>query len=206
MRRRFVAYLNEMMHSWEQINEIVNDYLLRFADELHRQLPIREWLARNRNEDLFSRKKFDGHITTSAFIIDPVAGEMLLLKHKTLGKWFQPGGHTEGDRTLVSSALREAVEETGIPAEELLYRPVAIEPELPCDIDSHYIPANEKKAEAGHFHHDFRYIFLYSGKRDNSFNADESTGMKWRSFSELSSDPVFAGIVEKVGSAVSATL
>jgi len=194
------------MRSWEQINTIVNAYLEHFPGEQYRQMPIREWLTRNKNEDLFSRKNFDGHITTSAFIIDPAAGEMLLLKHKTLGKWFQPGGHTEADETLVASALREAIEETGIPKHELFYKQLSPLSDLPCDIDSHHIPANERKAEAGHFHHDFRYIFLYSGKRDNSFNADESTGMKWRSFIELSSDPVFAGIVRKISVAVDATL
>lgn len=204
MRCSFAAHLFVIMHSRTQINSFINDYLELFPGEHLRQLPVVEWLTRNKNEDLYSRKNFDGHITTSAFIIDPVAGEMLLLKHKTLGKWFQPGGHTEADETLVASALREAIEETGIPENELLYKKVSEGTEVPCDIDSHYIPANDKKAEAGHFHHDFRYLFLYTGKRDNTFNTHESTGMKWRSLDDLLSDPVFSGLVEKIRKVVAA--
>jgi len=32
---------------------------------------------------------------------------------------------------------------------------------IPIDIDTHYIPENKKKDERQHFHHDFRYIFIY---------------------------------------------
>ncbi|MBX2905941.1 MAG: NUDIX hydrolase [Taibaiella sp.] len=188
------------MYTWNQINALVKEYLLQFPDEDMRQQNIEGWLERNTANDLFARSNFDGHITTSAFVVDVENREMLLLKHKTLGKWFQPGGHTEADATLVNSALREAIEETGIHIGELEYVPVSQTPDMPVDIDSHYIPANERRQEPGHYHHDFRYLFLYSGARDNAFNTDESTGMKWVSFDELRSDPSFGGVITKVSS------
>lgn len=197
--------MNEM-HSHNEVNDIVVQYLGKFQSEHERQENILGWLERNKNSDLFARTNFDGHITTSAFIVDEGKGEMLLLKHKTLGKWFQPGGHTEGDRSLVESALREAMEETGIPAGELNYFALSQNEELPIDIDSHHIPANERKQEPGHFHHDFRYLFLYSGNRDNAFNKAESTGMKWVSLAELKNDPVFSGVAAKVAEVLQITL
>ncbi len=205
---RCVALQNQtrLMHTWNEVDSLIEGYLRLFPDERLRLADIAGWLARNRSGDLFSRKNFDGHITTSAFIIDPQSSEMLLLKHKTLGKWFQPGGHTEGDGTLAESALREAVEETGIPAGQLRYVAVSGHPDLPHDIDSHFIPPNEKKQEPGHYHHDFRYVFLYSGQRDNAFNTNESTGMKWLSFDMLSADPVFSSVVQKISGIPSTTL
>ena len=49
------------------------------------------------------------------------------------------------------AARREVLEETGIALGEA-------EP-MPIDIDSHEIPANQKKNESGHTHHDFRFAF-----------------------------------------------
>jgi 8-oxo-dGTP pyrophosphatase MutT (NUDIX family) len=149
---------------------------------------------------LFDRKNFSGHITTSAFIVDIAKSEMLLLRHKSLDRWLQPGGHAEmNDASLIHAALREAVEETGIAANQLTYIPAHQSEQVPFDIDSHFISPNDKKAEPGHYHHDQRYLFAYTGERENEYDPAESTGMKWVSFDELARDPVFARVAVKIG-------
>ena len=35
-------------------------------------------------------------------------------------------------------------------------------PDLPVHIDTHHIPANPKKNEPPHYHHDFRYVYIAS--------------------------------------------
>ena len=161
-----------------------------------------DYLNRNGESELFTRKNFDGHITTSAFIIDGGGTEILLLKHKSLNRWLQPGGHVEADDSLLLSAVREAIEETGIPALELRNIPVLLNTEMPFDIDSHYIPANPKKQEDGHYHHDLRYLFVYTGDGKISFNTDESTGLKWVKFTELQEDDTFGHVVKKISASL----
>ena len=191
----------EMIDKTEILSFVVT-YLAQFPDEAGTTKLFSDFLSRNGQEDLFTRKNFDGHITTSAFIINPDHTEILLLKHKSLNRWLQPGGHVEGDESLLLSALREAQEETGIPANELRNVSVFSNTAIPLDIDSHYIPANPKKQEEGHYHHDLRYLFVYTGDGQINFNTDESTGLKWVKFTELADDETFGAVVKKISETV----
>lgn len=186
------------MISKENLLLLVRHYVALFPDAEPQTIAFREYLLRNTDKALYDRKNFDGHITTSAFIIDVAAREMLLLRHKSLNRWLQPGGHTEGDISLQASALREAVEETGIPEGQLTLRSHHPNLSIPFDIDSHYIPANPRKNEDGHYHHDIRYVFEYTGNRSNSFNTEEATGMQWVTFDTLIYDETFCNVIPKI--------
>ena len=180
------------------IESILNAYKQRFPAEADRTALFAGYLASTTTDGLYNRRNFNGHITTSAFIFNNATRELLLIRHKALDRWLQPGGHVEQDATLVGSALREAAEETGIAGTCLQYAPVAIDPETPFDIDSHYIPANQRKGEEGHYHHDLRYLFLYTGAGVTRFDPDETTGLKWVELSELASDATFGGMAQKI--------
>ena len=45
--------------------------------------------------DPFARENPVGHVTGSAIIARPDASAFLLVHHRKLGRWLQPGGHTE---------------------------------------------------------------------------------------------------------------
>lgn len=104
----------------------------------------------------------------------------------------------DADTSILHAAVREAVEETGISVQELSHSPAGDMAIMPFDIDSHYIPPNPKKDEPGHYHHDLRFLFIYNGTKDNVYNADESTGLRWVPFSELAGDSLFAAVVRKI--------
>ena len=56
-----------------------------------------------------------GHITASALVLDDSGERTLLTLHPRLQRWVQLGGHCEPeDADIVTAALREATEESGI--------------------------------------------------------------------------------------------
>ena len=74
--------------------------------------------------DACQRECVPGHITASTLVLDHRGARALLTLHPRLGRWVQLGGHCEdGDNAIVSAALREAVEESGL-------ADLAINPEL----------------------------------------------------------------------------
>lgn len=83
------------------------------------------------------------HITAAGIVFSEAG--IVLLQHKTLGIWVQPGGHIEAEESPERAALRESREETG-----LAIRHPSGGARL-VHIDAH---AGGK----GHRHYDFRYV------------------------------------------------
>ncbi|PVE26394.1 NUDIX hydrolase [Microvirga sp. KLBC 81] len=133
-------------------------------------------------DDIHSRSTFPGHVTTSAFILDEAGRRILLIHHRSLARWLQPGGHYEAPERLEASALREAFEETGV--EGLAIDPWHRASGIPIDINSHLIPARPRKSEPEHWHHDIRYIVR---AEEGAVRPDlsEVHGAEWRDVAEL---------------------
>lgn len=175
-------------------------YISLHQGEVERQSKFKNFVAHTAFDDLYNRKNFEGHITASAIIIAYEEPQMLLLHHKSLDRWLQPGGHVDyTDDSVLSAALREAHEETNIGHAELELISPGFSEHIPIDLDSHYIPANPAKSEDQHYHHDVRFLFRYKGSRDIAINQSESRNYRWVGFDELSQDKTFAKLVEKIG-------
>ncbi len=121
-----------------------------------------------RHADALHRSCMPGHLTASAFVVDPHAGKVLLIRHRKLDRWLQPGGHADGDGLLGRVAYREIVEETGLDA------PVVLKPAF--DIDIHAIPARGSDPE--HLHLDLRFVAVASSTAVLNPN-HETTGARW---------------------------
>ena len=65
-------------------------------------------------EDCFERSLHIGHITGSAMVLNKAGDKALLLHHTKLDRWFQLGGHCDGDSDVLGVAVKEAQEESGI--------------------------------------------------------------------------------------------
>lgn len=141
-----------------EVQQIVSDYLTVFPEE---QEKLAELQTRLQNDEQFNhRKSFSGHGTGAAIVFSPDHTQILMVHHRFLDRWLQPGGHWDPeDSDPWTVAEREAIEETGVKIARMLPL-MASHPEVPIDIDSHYIPANPKKDEPAHYHHDFRYVFV----------------------------------------------
>ena len=97
----------------------------------------------------------------------------LLVHHRKLDKWLQPGGHCDPGETALEAALRETWEETGVSAS-------ALSPNRLFDIDIHRIPA---RADApAHLHYDARYILV--AEPGITATSHESHAVEWVSLEE----------------------
>jgi 8-oxo-dGTP pyrophosphatase MutT (NUDIX family) len=66
--------------------------------------------------DACRRECVSGHVTASAIVLDDSCTQVLLTLHPRLGRWVQLGGHCDDDDPdIVAAALREAIEESGVP-------------------------------------------------------------------------------------------
>ena len=114
------------------------------------------------------------HVTASAAILDPAAGRILLVMHRKVGRWLQPGGHCEADdATLAAAALREATEESGIAGLRVL-------PGI-LQVDRHPAPCNPGVVDE---HLDVRYLVLAPPDAAPLVSA-ESDDVRWFGWDEL---------------------
>jgi len=58
-------------------------------------------------------------------------------------------------------------------------------PNLPLDIDTHYIPPSPKREEAEHYHYDFRYCFVAKDIENLNLQTSEVTEYKWVNIEEM---------------------
>lgn len=179
------------------IQYIFQKYLEIHPDEVKDLRLLSDQLAQP--ADILSRKNFIGHVTASAFVINEHTKQVLLLENTALSKLLQPGGHVEAsDTSLLNAAQREVREETGFKRHELTLRAaVPQDPDVPFDINTHHIPANIKKDEPEHYHHDFRYI--YTTKKGNvETDPSESSSHKWVEWEDFIDIPFFMDIADKI--------
>jgi 8-oxo-dGTP pyrophosphatase MutT (NUDIX family) len=125
------------------------------------------------HDDCLLRTCPPGHLTGSAWILSPDHASVLLVRHRKLGRWLQPGGHADGEADLFRVALREAREETALRSFTTL---PGGDPPKPLDLDIHEIPAHG--GEPAHLHLDVRYL-LVATPGEVPRASEESTAVRW---------------------------
>ena len=128
----------------------------------------------------FVRERLAGHFTGSAWLVSADGQRALLMHHRKLGRWLQPGGHADGDSDLAAVALKEAREESGLAS-------LRLEDGQIFDLDRHWIP--ERGSVPGHWHYDVRYVVRNVGSEVFVVNP-ESLALAWREVAAIADDPV----------------
>ncbi|MGI9646305.1 MAG: NUDIX hydrolase [Ilumatobacteraceae bacterium] len=123
--------------------------------------------------DPFSQEADPIHVTGSGIVVGPRG--VVLLKHKRLGIWLQPGGHLDEGETPWDAARRETVEETGLE--------VAFAGPLDADGAPELLHVDVHEGGRGHTHLDLRYL-LDAGDADPTPPEDESQEVHWFGWAE----------------------
>jgi 8-oxo-dGTP pyrophosphatase MutT (NUDIX family) len=171
------AAILRLLAAFEPHDEVEREFLAR-TDRFIRETPA-----------FHRRNAAAGHLTASAWIIDAAREHALLLHHAKLGRWLQPGGHIEDDRTPLAAALREAREETSVACRAVT--------DGIFDIDIHPIPA--RVAEPGHLHYDIRFL-LQADRLARPEVSPESNAVRWFRLDEITAlggGPSIDRMVEK---------
>jgi 8-oxo-dGTP pyrophosphatase MutT (NUDIX family) len=127
------------------------------------------------NEDCFKRELLIGHVTGSAWIINDARTHVLMTHHRKLNRWFQPGGHCDGEPNLLNVALKETNEETGLKNLKV------VDGEL-YDVDVHLIP--ERKGIPAHYHYDIRFL-IEADMNEQLIITEESNDLAWVSLEKI---------------------
>ena len=107
------------------------------------------------------------HVTGSAIVVGRRG--VVLLRHRRLGLWLQPGGHVDRGETPWAAALREAHEETGLAVRFVEVDQEGVPPLVHVDVH----PGGR-----GHTHLDLRYL-VDGGDDDPAPPAGESQEIGW---------------------------
>lgn len=140
--------------------------------------------------DPFDRHSFEpGHFTASGFVLHPDGDRVLLIRHRKLGIWLQPGGHIDAeDASPLEAARREIGEEAGL----VDLHPVG---DGLVDIDIHRFP--EREGDLAHDHLDLRFAFV--SPTDRLSPNDEAVDARWVGKLDLEGLAVDRSITRPVG-------
>lgn len=175
------------------ITDDITAYRPRCEQEVRDRAVILDFIARN--PDAFLRTNLIAHMTASAWVVDREREHVLMVYHNIYNSWSWTGGHADGERNLLSVAVREVREETGVqhilPVTEDIFSLEVL------TVDGHekcgeYVPS--------HLHLNVTYL-LEADKNDTlHICASENSGVRWFTPEEAlkaSSEPWFVERIYK---------
>ena len=140
-------------------------------------------------ENIFSRENALVHMTASAWVVNKARTKVLMVYHNIYDSWSWIGGHADGEEDLLSVALREVQDESGIrqvhPVTEDIYSLEVL------TVDGH---VKHGAYVSSHLHLNVTYLLEASEEESLHMKPDENSGVAWFGLEEAvkaSSEPWF---------------
>lgn len=143
--------------------------------------------------DVFTRADRTAHMTASAWIVNKDRDRVLMIYHNLYGSWAWTGGHADGETDLLSVALREAREETG------LRDPRPVTGEI-FSLEILTVDGHEKRGEylSSHLHLNVTYLLEADETEPLRVCPGENSGVKWFSLEEALAASTEPWFVERI--------
>ena len=176
-----------------KIVEEIKKYRPCNAQEQRDQALILDFLEKN--GDAFLQSNLLAHMTASSWIVNPERTKTLMVYHNLYDSWSWTGGHADGETDLLSVALREAREETGIEH----VRPLS--PEI-FSLEVLTVDGHEKRGEyvSSHLHMNVTYLLEAEESDTLHICREENSGVAWFTLEEAlkaSTEPWFVERIYK---------
>ena len=125
-------------------------------------------------EELYLRNNLSAHLTASAWVISPDGKQVLMVYHNLYRSWSWLGGHADGEKDLLSVAVREVKEESGIKNA----KPVSLEI---FSVEILTVDGHEKKGRymPSHLHLNVTYLIEADPGEKLSVKSDENSNVGW---------------------------
>ena len=150
-------------------------------------------------DDVLTRNNTHGHFSSTAFIVNKERNKMVVVYHRIADGWIVPGGHADGEEDLLSVAVREVLEETGLKVKVLDDNIYAIQV---APVKGH---VKRGKYVSAHIHLDTIYLMEADDTIPLVYREDESKGVKWIPFEEATDEtmcdfirPIHEKIIKKL--------
>lgn len=160
------------MYGLVDLGEQIRAYSPCNAQEAADQIAMLDFIKRN--PDALFRSNMAAHFTASAWVTNPGRDRLLMAYHNLYDAWSWLGGHADGDADLLSVALREVREETGVQSAQPLLNSI-FSLEL-LTVDGHrkgqsYVPS--------HLHLNLTYLLEANDSEALFFKPDENSAVRW---------------------------
>ena len=177
--------------SRQELMEQIANYIPYNEQEERDQNLILNWIEEQ--ENAFSRENKMAHMTASAWVVNPERSKVLMVYHNIYDSWSWLGGHADGEKDLLSVALREVKEEAGISK----VRPVSKDI---FSLESLTVDGHVKKGTyvSSHLHLNVTYLLEADPEETLSVKADENSGVAWFSPEEALARSTEPWFVERV--------
>ena len=137
-------------------------------------------LVKEHGDKLLYRESELFHITSSSLTMNKTLDKVLMVHHNIYNSWSWIGGHADGETDLLSVAMREIQEETGVSN----VRP-AQENAISLDILTTNAHKKKGKHVSSHLHLNVSYYIIADEKEGLRIKPDENSGVKWIPVDEL---------------------
>ena len=170
----------------------------RYRPSCEQEREDRRMMLKYLNEvpDVLTRANETAHFTGSSWVVNPDRTKVLMLYHNIYNSWAWSGGHADGEADMLSVALREVREETGI--EEV--RPVS---DALYSLEILTVNAHVKRGKyvVPHLHLNLTYLLEADDAQDVHSKPDENSAVRWFPLAdapEASSEPEMRVIYRKL--------